>query len=111
MYSFIAFGESIGLLAEILLIHYSILVNDEGHHAGRPVFRRIGHESETLGHFAVYDVTFRAAWAIFPLTRQDVVIVTAVMESERRLGFCPLAKADATSGPMGLWGSPSAAFQ
>jgi hypothetical protein len=64
-----SFGENISLLAEVLLIHYSILVNDECHHAGRPVFRRIGQESETLRHFAVYDVTFRAAWAIFPLTR------------------------------------------
>src|SRR5271165_1750224 len=62
-----SFGENIGLVAEISLIHDSILVNDEGHYSGRPVFRRIGHESETLGHFAVYDVTFRAAWATFSL--------------------------------------------
>src|SRR6266481_1676922 len=72
------FGENIGLLAEVLLIHHSIFSNDEGHHSGRPVFRRIGHESETPGHFAVYHVTFRAARAIFSLTRQDVVVVTAV---------------------------------
>src|ERR1017187_7734886 len=63
------FGENIGLLAEILLVHHSIPVNDEGHHAGRLVFRRISQEREPLGHFAVDDVTFRAAWAIFPLTR------------------------------------------
>src|SRR5208283_4800247 len=35
-------------------------------------------ESKAVGHFAVYHVTFRAAWAIFSLTRQDEVIVTAV---------------------------------
>jgi hypothetical protein len=61
-------GENIGLLPEILAIHDAVLAHNEGHHAGRPVFRRVGHEGETLGHLAVYDVTFRAAWAIFPLT-------------------------------------------
>src|ERR1019366_9983530 len=60
-------SENSGVPAKVFAIHHSILAHDECHHAGRPVFRRIGHESETLGHFAVYDVTFRAAWAICPL--------------------------------------------
>src|SRR6266853_1072191 len=73
-----SFGVSIGLLAEILLIHHSIQANDERHHAGRSVFRWIGHECDSLGHLPVHDVSSRAAWAIFSLTREDVVIVTAV---------------------------------
>src|SRR5271166_4223215 len=80
-------GENIGLLTEILLVHDSILVDDECHHARRHVFRRIGHESETLGHFAVYDVTFRTARAILTLTRQEEVIVTAVRNGSPVLGF------------------------
>src|SRR5208283_4636290 len=36
------FGENIGLPAEILLIHHAVLGDDERHHTGRPVFRRIG---------------------------------------------------------------------
>src|ERR1035437_6385488 len=63
------FGENIGLLAEILLIHDSILANNERHHTRRPVFRWIGHESEPFGHFAVYDVTFHAARALNSVTR------------------------------------------
>src|SRR5258708_20767751 len=80
-------GENFGLLAKILLIHNSILVNDEGHHAGRQVFRRIGHESETFGHLSVYDVIFRAAGAVFSLTGQDVVIVAAVCSRSAVLAF------------------------
>src|SRR5271165_1098107 len=80
-------GESIGLLPEILLVHDSILADDECHHSRRPVFSRIGHESETLAHFAVYDVIFRAAWAILTLTRQNEVIVTAVGSRSAALGF------------------------
>src|SRR5208283_4025582 len=41
-------------------------------------FRRKSHESEALGHFAVYDIAFLPAWAIFPLTLQSVEIVATV---------------------------------
>src|SRR5580700_4741789 len=71
------FGVVISLLAEILLIHGSILANDECHHAGRPICRRIGHESKTA-HFAVSDIVLGAAWRIFSLARQDVIKITAV---------------------------------
>src|ERR1035438_2304196 len=54
-------GQGVSLLAEILLVNYSVLVNNECHHAGRSVFCRIGHKSKPPGHFAVYDVTLRAA--------------------------------------------------
>src|SRR5208283_2381732 len=57
---------------------HAILADYECHHAGRPVFRRIGHESEALCHVAIYDVILRAAWSILSLTRKDVEIVTAV---------------------------------
>src|SRR4029077_6559019 len=73
-----ALGENFGFLTEIFLIHHSIRANDEGHHAGRPVFRGIGHKSESPGHFAVHDVNFPASWGAFPLTRQDLVVVAAV---------------------------------
>src|SRR5580704_15160696 len=89
------FGEDIGLLAEILLIDNSVGADDEGHYAGRLVFRRICHESETLGHFAVYDVTLRATRGTFALTRQDAVIVTAVRS---RGAFLALRRC--------LWGGP-----
>src|ERR1700722_20796449 len=69
------FGENICLLAEVLLIYHAILANDEGHHARRPVFCRIGYERETAGHPAVYDVIFHAAQATFPLTRWELGIL------------------------------------
>ena len=34
-------GENVALLAKILLIHHSIVIDDEGHHTGRPIIRRI----------------------------------------------------------------------
>src|SRR5580700_11820868 len=71
------FGVVISLLAEILLIHDSVLSNDECHYAGRPIFRGIGNESDAA-HFAVCDIILRAAWRIFSLARQDVIEITAV---------------------------------
>src|SRR4029077_5681148 len=72
------FGDDIGLFAEILLIHHSILANDECHSARLSVFPWVRRHSETFAHLAVYDVAFRAAWAILPLTRQDAVKVAAI---------------------------------
>ncbi len=54
-----------------------ILAHDEGHHAGRTVLRRVGHESEPTGHFALGNEVFRSAGGVFSLASQAVVIVTA----------------------------------
>ena len=62
------FGGCAGFLAEVLLIYHAICADDESHHARGSVFRRIGDESESFGHFAVCDVVFRAARGVFSLT-------------------------------------------
>src|SRR4029077_3790542 len=77
-------GESLGLFAKILLIDDSIAADDECHHAGRSVLGRIGREGETVCHLAICNVTLRAARAIFPLTSQDVKIVTAIRSRSAR---------------------------
>src|ERR1700722_516223 len=71
-------GECLGLFPEVLLIHHAIVGNDECHHTGRPVFRGIRYEREPAGHFAVCDITFCPAGAIFPLASQNAVMVTAI---------------------------------
>src|SRR5271165_2764268 len=72
------FSQNVSPLAEILLIHVSIVANHECHHPRRPVFRRISHKSEPLCHLAISDVTLRSPRAILTLTSQDAVIVTVV---------------------------------
>src|ERR1700728_844143 len=42
-------------LSQIALINHAIAPDDERHHAGRAVLRRIGHESKSLGHLAIYN--------------------------------------------------------
>src|SRR5208282_2952866 len=96
------FTENVGLFAEIFLKYGSILVNDEGHHARRSVFRRIGHESEALGHFAIHQVTLRAAASILSLTRQDVEIVAPVRSRSEDLALGkPLSNGRRHQGPDG----------
>src|ERR1700678_1719146 len=79
--------DNIGLPTKILFVNYPVVVNNECHHAGRPVFRRIGHESKSIGHFPVYDVTLRATWAVFSLTSQNAKIVTLVGSRNARLAL------------------------
>src|ERR1700722_3266034 len=99
-------GECLGLFPEVLLIHHAIVGNDECHHTGRPVFRGIRYEREPAGHFAVCDITFCPAGAIFPLASQNAVMVTAI----RSRSAVPIVGV-ALNGPMGLWGSLLADFQ
>jgi len=85
------FGQNTRLLAEILLIDHSVLAHDECHHARRPVLCRIGQESKTPGHFAVYDVILFAAWTTFPLALKNEVVVTAIRSrgAVRTFGVAP----------------------
>src|SRR5664279_3967909 len=55
------FCELNGVLAEVLLVHHSALVDDEGHDARVTVLLRIGDEGEAPSHLAIYDVILRAA--------------------------------------------------
>src|ERR1700678_1452041 len=72
------FGQTLGFLPEILLIHHSVLAHHEGHHSRRPVFRRIGYKREPRSHFAVCEITLGCARRFFSLPRQYVVIVAAI---------------------------------
>ena len=81
-------SDNIGLSAEILLIHHSIVTHDEGHNSGR-LYTRLDRlrTQKLLGHLAANDVAFRAARSIFPLTREDLVIVAAVRSRRSSLTF------------------------
>src|SRR5579863_4287923 len=81
------FANSLRLLTQIFLIHHALLPHDEGHHARRPVLRRIGHKRETARHLPVHPVILGSARGIFSLPRQDVVVVSAVRSRRSRLAF------------------------
>src|SRR5580704_5606892 len=80
-------GMGLGLFSEVFLINHSIRANDECHHSRRPVFRRIGHKSETLSHFAIDDVVLRPAVSSFSLTRENAVKVAAERSRDSVLVF------------------------
>src|SRR5271157_6372273 len=69
------FRQLSGVLAEVLLVHNSVLVDDEGREAGIAILLRIGDEGEASGHLSVHDVIFRAAFGIRTLLAEDAIEV------------------------------------
>src|ERR1700733_7914388 len=76
-----------GLLAEVLLIHNSIFVDDERHHAGVAIFRRIGDERESSGHFPAYDVVGGPTGRGLALARYDAEVVSVEWRGRSVQGF------------------------
>src|SRR5437870_2426464 len=64
-----------GVRAEVLLIDDSILTDNEGHHSGSRVFRRIGQKGKPPSHLAVDDVVLRSTYGLLSLLGQDLEIV------------------------------------
>src|SRR5271157_6314768 len=64
-----------GVLAEVFLVHNSVLVDDEGRDAGIAILLRIGDEGKASGHLSVDDVIFRAAFGIRTLLGEDAIEV------------------------------------
>ena len=52
--------------AQVLLIDDTVLVDDEGGHAGVAVARRICHHGKALGQLAVVEIVLGASGRIFP---------------------------------------------
>src|SRR5262245_32755122 len=63
------------LFAEILLIHASILVDDERHDARRSILDGIRNEGEAPDHVATDHVAARASGRVRSLGREDAKVV------------------------------------
>src|SRR5579859_6632727 len=72
-----SFDELGSLLAEVLLVRYSVGTNDKRHYTGRTIVSRVSEESKTSGHFSVGNVVFGAAGGMLCLTCQNLVEVAA----------------------------------
>src|SRR5271157_2064120 len=69
------FGEVGGLRSQVFLVHGPVLSNDEGHHSGVAVLRRIGNEGEAASHFPIHDVALGAAFCVSALRGKHAVVV------------------------------------
>src|SRR5438132_1585120 len=54
------------------------MVHDEGHDPGGSVLRRISDHTETAHHFPLDQIIVGAARRIFPLSGENLVVVTMV---------------------------------
>src|SRR4029077_1870370 len=63
---------------KIFLIDNAVMVYDESHDSGRPVLRRISNHSETAHHFASHEIIVSAAWSVFALPGEQLVIITVI---------------------------------
>ena len=66
-----------GIRAEVLLVNDSIVINDEGHHAGTAVLRGIGEEGNAAGQLPVDGVIARAAFRRRALAGEETEDVAA----------------------------------
>src|SRR5208282_3461415 len=105
-------GNRLGFWAEIFFVDDSILVDDEGHHAGGSVLRRISHEGEAGGHFAIHQIAFHALLVPGAFGGQDVEVVTAIRSGRAGLALSKTLRrgrgyqrADGTFG-LAVGGSP-----
>src|ERR1700733_6783151 len=72
-------GSGIG--AEILFVYLAVVVDDEAHHAGFAVLRRIGNDGKAAQHFAVDDIAVSAAGRVLALLRQYPIVITVVRDA------------------------------
>src|SRR5882724_11143269 len=61
-----------GVRAEVALAHAALLVDDESHHTGFPVFHRPRDQGEAADHVAIDDVVVFPARSMFALARQHL---------------------------------------
>src|SRR5262245_20495969 len=64
--------------AEVLLVQYAVMVDQEGHHPGVTVLDRPCHDRKTANQPVVRDVVERAARRMLALGRQQLVVVAVV---------------------------------
>src|SRR5208337_1328950 len=57
-------GHVAGRLAQVLLIHHAVLVDDEGHDARIAVLRGLWDYGKSAGHLSVDDVSLGAALGV-----------------------------------------------
>src|SRR5271165_3220829 len=76
-------SDLVGGLAQVLLIHNAILVDDEGHDTGIVVLRGISDHGKATSHLAVDDVVLRGPFRISALSIEHVEVVTV----ERLMGI------------------------
>src|SRR5271157_1090124 len=69
------FGEVGGLRPQVFLVYGTVLIDDEGHHSGVAVLRRVGNEGEAASHFPIHDVALGAAFCVSALRGKHTVVV------------------------------------
>src|SRR6186713_2271034 len=60
------------LSSKIFLIHSALLIDNEGHHAGLPILRGPGNQSESQNHVLVHDELMLSAGRMSSLPRQNL---------------------------------------
>src|SRR5271157_3391693 len=69
------FGQVGGLRPQVFLVYGTVLIDDEGHHSGVAVLRRIGNEGEAASHFPIHDVALGATFCVSALRGKYAVVV------------------------------------
>src|SRR5689334_3125258 len=76
-----------GVRSEILLVHDAVVVDDERHHAGARVPRRIRDGRESADHVALHHVVERAALGVRALATQGVEVIAVIRLRPFALGI------------------------
>src|SRR5262245_26155597 len=69
---------AVRLGSEILLVEDALVIDEERHHAGIAVLRRIGHQREAADQLAARDVIQRSPVSALPLAGQNLVVVAVI---------------------------------
>ena len=99
-------GNGSGILSQILLKDLAIVVHDESHHSGVSVLRRIRNHGKAADHLSLHQVTVCAAGRVFPLRRENLIVVAMIGRRAAGLLFLvtltPCPHHDRTERTLGL---------
>src|SRR4029434_804756 len=103
---FHALGNGRGIRTQILLKDFTLVIDDERHHTGIAVLRRISNNSEAADHLSLHQVTVCAAGRVFPLRRENFIVVAMIGRRAAGLLFlvtlAPCPHHDRTERTLGL---------
>src|SRR6185437_12641003 len=76
-----------GVRSEILLVHDAVGVDDERHHAGARVARRVSNGRESADHVSLDDVVERATLGVRALATQGTEVIAVIRLRPFALGI------------------------
>ena len=71
-------GSGRRVFSQVLLKDFPVMIDYKSHQAGIAVLRRVCDQRKTADHFCFGDVTVSAAGSIFPLRRENPVVIAAI---------------------------------